>query len=246
MTLPRLRGTFVRMNFDNFDRIRVINLPHRKDRRAEMENQLAKVGLRNHARIEFFPARQFDEAGMFRSAGSRGCFTSHRDIVAEAANAGQSVLIFEDDCDFLPAVHTYELPKDFDLFYGGFVASDPNDPANSDIIGSHFLGLSARATKLAAAYFTDYGEQGSKPDARAAAEPGFNPNVRPGADGAYVWFRRAHPDLETVFVHLSVQRRSRTDIGKLKWFDRLPVVRGLAGMARKLKGQSSGAGYVFR
>jgi len=223
------------MIFDEFDQIRIISLPERKDRRREMRRQLARVGLVDDPRVAFFDASRFDEAGIFRAAGSRGCFTSHHTIIALSASAGESVLILEDDCDFLPEVRTYQSGGQWDVFYGGYMASDMSDPQNSDIIGSHFIGLSATAAKKAAAYFARYPDPDFPPDERAASEPGFNPNVRPGADGAYVWFRRAHPELRTQFSMLSKQRASRTDIGKLKWFDRTPVIRDLVGIARRLK-----------
>ncbi len=39
-----------------FDRIYIVNLPERTDRRREMEDQLVKVGLGGHPRVMFFPA----------------------------------------------------------------------------------------------------------------------------------------------------------------------------------------------
>jgi glycosyl transferase family 25 len=233
------------MLFDQFERIRIVNLPHRNDRRKQMDRQLAKVGLLGDPRVSYQKAYQFAEALNFRTAGSRGCFTTHREIITEAAEKGQSVLIFEDDCDFTPEAKQYHLRAPWDIFYGGYIASDPADPQNSDIIGSHFIGLSAAAAKKAAAYFARYPDPDLPPQPSAASEPGLDPAVRPGTDGAYVWFRRAHPELVAVFAQISVQRASRTDIGHLKWFDQMPVVREIVGAARRLKPHSS-AGYVFR
>ena len=227
------------MIFDEFDRIRIISLPKRKDRRREMMRQLSKVGLDEDPRVAFFDACRFDERGIFRAAGSRGCFTSHQHIICEAAAASQSVLILEDDCDFLPIIQTYESDRQWDVFYGGYTASDMRDPKNSEIIGSHFMGLNAVAAQKAAAYFLRYPDPSFPPDQRAAAKANFDPTIRPGADGAYVWFRRAHPELRTQFSMLSSQRASRTDIGRLKWYDRAPVVRSLAGIARSIKNVSS-------
>jgi hypothetical protein len=45
------------MLFEAFDRIFVINLESRKDRRIEMEEQLSHVGLARDARVRFFSAR---------------------------------------------------------------------------------------------------------------------------------------------------------------------------------------------
>ena len=223
------------MLFNSFDRIRIVNLPHRKDRRAEMERELRRIGLEREPRVAFFPAVATAEKGPFWRPGDNGCFLSHFSILKEAAEAGDSVLILEDDCDFLvPQVLEFEMPDSWDVFYGGdLAASNPDNLDDSEIIGSHFMGFSSRAAKAAAKYLTDYLEPDFPPDPRAAAEPGFNPAIRPSIDGAYVWFRRAHPELVTVFSMVGIQRPSRTDIGQLKWFDRTPGVRELAELARK-------------
>jgi glycosyl transferase family 25 len=56
-------------------------------------------------------------------------------------------------------------------------------------------------------------------------------------DGAYSWFRRAHPQFLTVLAspELGHQRHSATDIHPLKWFDKTPVLKSLVALARKLK-----------
>ena len=221
--------------FDAFERIRIVNLAHRTDRRAEMDEQLRRVGLQDDPRVAFFEAVQGQTEGLFYSKGAYGVFLSQRTILDEAAVAGQSVLILEDDCDFLPGAADFELNAGVDVFYGGYHASDPQNLHNSPIIGAHFMGFSARAAKAASAYLADYLNEDFPPDPESAREPDYNPNKRPGVDGAYVWFRRAHPDLKTQFAQIGVQRPSRTDIGRTAWFDRVPVVRNLAGAARRLR-----------
>ena len=235
------------MLFDQFERIWVVNLLHRKDRRAEMENQLAKVGLLGDPRVKFFDALSFEDAGPFRRTGSHGAFKSHLALLSKAQGP---ILILQDDCDFLfPAVLDYELPSDWDIFYGGYVASDPENPDAGDIIGAHFMGFSVRAAKAAASYLSAYLEPDFPPDPRASREPGFDPAFRPPIDGALVWFRRAHPELRTVFALLGIQRASRTDIGDQKWFDRLPLIRTLAELSRKSlrrwRRADRGNSYVF-
>jgi glycosyl transferase family 25 len=157
--------------------------------------------------------------------------------LTEAAAANQSILILQDDCDFLlPQARDYVMPE-CDVFYGGYSASDPRNPAESEIIGAHFMGFSARATKAAVEYLSSYLLPDFAPDPVAAAKPDFQPDVRPPIDGAFVWFRRAHPNLTTVFAMLSVQRSSRTDIGHQKWFDRAPGFRVMASFARACRGR---------
>jgi hypothetical protein len=57
------------MIFDQFDRIRVVNLRHRRDRRNQMNRQLAKVGLLGDPRVSYQKAYQFSDALNFRTAG---------------------------------------------------------------------------------------------------------------------------------------------------------------------------------
>lgn len=223
--------------FDAFDRIRIVNLASRTDRRAEMERELRRVGLSGDPRVAFFPAVTCSDSGQFPNRGAHGCFRSHQTLIEEAAQARHSLLILEDDCDFLtPEIATFRLPERWDILYGGYnEASDPENLHESDIIGSHFMGFSSRATRVAANYLNRYLEADFPPDARAAAEPGFNPAIRPPVDGAFVWMRRSHPELVTTFSMLSVQRPSRTDIGDQRWFDRLAGVRTVAGWARRVR-----------
>lgn len=226
--------------FSSFDRIRIVNLPARRDRRAEMETQLSRIGLLGDPRVEFFDAMSFTEPGPFLRTGSHGAFMSHLTLLQEAASEGQSVLILQDDCDFiLPDIAHYVMPTTWDVFYGGYVASDPDDLHRSTIIGAHFMGFSPRAATAAAEYLPKLLDPEFPPDPLAAAEPGFNLAIRPPIDGALVWFRRAHPDLRTVFAMLGVQRSSRTDIGNQRWFDRIPGLSQLAEFARRVRRRSA-------
>lgn len=201
----------------------------------EMLAQFERVGLAGDPRIEFFDALSFSDSGPFRRRGSHGNFKSRIPLLRDAGNAGQSILIFEDDCDFLiPEIFNYKLPDGWDIVYGGYTASNPRDLLNSDIVGSHFMGFSPRAAAAAADYLTAYLDPQFPPDPRAATESGFDPRIKPPIDGAFVWFRRSRPDLVTVFAKLGYQRSSRTDVGERKWFDQLPVVRQLVGVARQV------------
>jgi glycosyl transferase family 25 len=209
------------MILDAFDRIRIVNLAHRRDRRAQMEGELRRVGLLNDPRVAFFKAFQPADRGDFTSIGAQGVYASQKMILDEAAAAGESVLILEDDCDFSPHIMDYAAPDDWDIFYGGYMPSDWSDLAGSDIIGAHMMGFSARGTRLMSDYLRDLVYAG----------------IHPPIDGVYVWFRRAHPDVATHFATppLGHQRPSRTDIADLAFFDRLPILRALAGAARRVK-----------
>lgn len=218
--------------FDAIDRIWIVSLRARQDRRRAILKELQPFELGDKLRI--FDAYEMSERGPFRSKGSHGCYLSHLEILSEAAEAGESVFILQDDCAFLPAIHEYQLPA-CDVFYGGFEASNPGDLENSDIIGAHFMGFNATAAEQASVYLRKLLDPAFPPDRRAAAEPTFDPAIRPPIDGALVWFRRAHPELRTVFAKLSYQRSSRSDITPASLVDRIPILRDGAELARRLR-----------
>ena len=219
--------------FDAFESIRILNLPHRSDRRREMLAALAKFGLANDDRVSFFPGSIRTDRGPFASAGEHGCYLSHLALLKDAAAEGKTVLVLEDDCDFRPEAANYALPEQWDVFYGGYTAEDPNDLDTSNIIGAHCMGYSPRAAKAFASYLEDLLQPGFEPDALAVARGNYEPGVNPPFDGAIVWFRRAHPEMKTVFAQLAVQRSSRSDIASGILLDRtLPRA---ASAARKVK-----------
>jgi glycosyl transferase family 25 len=199
--------------FDAFDSIRILNLPHRADRRREMIQELTKLGLAEDPRVSFFQASVGRDAGPFLTKNVHGCFLSHLALLETAAKAGERVLVLEDDCDFNSSARDYEMPEDWDIFYGGYAAEDPTDLENSNIIGAHCMGYSPQAAKRLAAYLRALLEDPTFPaDAKAARERDFDPTIRPPFDGAIVWFRRANRDLKTSFAQIAVQRSSRSDI----------------------------------
>ncbi|MEH3102532.1 MAG: hypothetical protein PGN12_01315 [Sphingomonas phyllosphaerae] len=209
------------MLFDPFDHVRVINLKHRTDRRAQMLGELQRIGAAGDPRVAFFDACRFDEAGTFTSIGARGVYHSHLAILEEAAAQGASVLILEDDVDFTAAARDTVLPADWQIFYGGHYAARPDDLHNSDIIGAHCMGFRADIVPALATYV------------RGLLASSDHPPI----DGAYVWYRRAHPAVVTHFAvpPIADQRPSRTDIAELRFFDRWPVLRQAAQYARRLK-----------
>lgn len=215
------------MLFDNFDEIRIINLAYRTDRRAEMNRELKRVGLEGDPRVSFFDACTFPDQGNFTSKGARGVYFSQLSILKEAAARGHSVLILEDDTDFADGTERYELPAGWSIFYGGYYASDPTNLLASDIVGAHMMGFSRETVPQVAAYIEGLTQIDD------LTEDGIHPPI----DGAYVWFRRAHPEVPTHFAEppLGNQRPSRTDIADLRIYDRLPLVRELASLARSAR-----------
>ncbi|NVD44750.1 hypothetical protein [Qipengyuania atrilutea] len=206
--------------FDAFDSIRIINLPERKDRRSEMESQLAKVNLLSDPRVRFFDAIRPAERGDFTSVGAHGVYESHKRLLAEAASDGHSLLILEDDCDFTTDIEEAAATDDWDIFYGGYNAKDPSDLMHSDIEMAHMMGFSARGARLVSEYLENLEYEG----------------IHPPIDAAYIWYRRSHPETPTYFAvpPIGVQRSSASDIAPRPW-DRFGPTRMLAGGLRKLR-----------
>ncbi|MEH6757969.1 MAG: hypothetical protein V7676_10685 [Parasphingorhabdus sp.] len=209
------------LSFDNFDRIRIINLSNRTDRRREMDRELARLGLSDDPRVSYFAAIRPCDAGPFTSIGARGVYESQKQLLLEAAEQGESLLILEDDCDFVQGAEAYKIPENCDIFYGGHNAAQPDDLQNSDIMGAHMMGFSKDCAKAISTYLEQLRYEG----------------IHPPIDAAYVWFRRAHPEVATHFAvpPLAGQRASRSDIANLRWYDRLPILRTIANLIRAIR-----------
>lgn len=229
--------------FDRFERIVIISLPYRKDRRREMAAQLGRLGISiRDPRVSVFDAFRPDDAGGFESIGARGCFLSHL-AVLQMSSGGGSVLILEDDTDFTQDIRKRladalpALPQDWKIFYGGgrgLPASRGGAmtvaPPGVGITSSHFLAFNGGVIGLAASYL----------EAMLTRAPGDPRGGPMHVDGAYSHFRADHTELVTwaatpAFGH---QRASRTDIHRRKWFDRMVLVRGFVGLLRRLARRS--------
>ena len=204
-----------------FDMIRIINLPSRTDRRRDMERELDQLGLGRDLRIRFVDGIVVDDPVPFRLIGERGVFLSHLNILCEAAAAGSSVLILEDDADFTSAATDWKLADGCDIAYGGYSSSDSTDLATSNIIGAHCMGFSAKAAKALVPYL----------------EKLLTHESPPPIDGAYVWFRREFPGYVTSFADpvIAEQRPSRSDIAGSRPFDKIMILRPLLDLGRTVK-----------
>ena len=216
--------------FEAFDIIRVINLRSRRDRRNQMLAQLQSVGLADDARVAFFDAIRPVDKGPFSSVGAHGVYLSHKAILQEAVDRSASVLILEDDCDISESALQLDIGRGWDVFYGGYLASDPSDLDNSDIIGAHMMGFSAEGAKSMLDYLNGL--------CLSAQHPPI--------DGAYVWFRRDNPKSIALFAvpPVGFQRPSRSDIEPGKIFNRVPVLREVVGLVRSIIYRARGSKRV--
>ena len=238
--------------FASFDRVIVISLPDRADRRAEMAGELARIGTGfDDPRITLFPAIRPAEAAGFPGIGAHGAFLSHLAVLRDARAAGHgAILILEDDCDFAAGIEKLLPPAldmldtlGLDIFYGGYEL--PEGLGGADQHATPLL-LVHGATPVQMAHFVGFGRAaiaGLVPylEAMAGRAPGSAEGGPMHVDGAYNWFRASRPDLATWLARpqLGQQRPSRSDIAPPGALDRLPaplrrVARGMRRRFRRL------------
>jgi hypothetical protein len=224
-----------------FDRIFVINLPSRADRRREIDRQLRRIGLSLESpQVELFAAIRPDRKGDFDSIGAHGCFMSHLGVLRLARDRRYGrIVILEDDVNFAPRFSEQIegcvaalRAQPWDVFYGGYRLHQPIEltrplsllPSDQEALLAHFIALSDRAVTAATHFLS----------AMLTRRPNDPQGGPMHVDGAYGWMRRAHPDLisRLAVPQLGYQRRSRTDIHALRWFDRIPVVRTAVAATR--------------
>ena len=226
------------------DHIYVVNLPDRTDRRREIRRQFTRVGWDpDDPQITYFDAVKPVDQGAFPSVGARGCFMSHLGVLTAAGDAGfASVAIFEDDLDFaddfaqrVDAVSTALADRDWRIFYGGYHLE--TSLSRDDIVTAvtpdtvlrttHFVCFRSDAIARARDYLT---AMLSRPAGDAAGGPMH-------VDGAYHWFRRAHPSLNCYAATppLGHQRPSKSDIASGRWFDRAPALSHAVAALRRIK-----------
>lgn len=224
--------------FAAFPAVRIINLPHRADRRAEVTTELARLGATIDGRhIAFHAATRPADAGGFETIGTHGCFLSHLDTLRQAHRDGVStLLLLEDDvafsrseCDAMRATLAALADEDWDIFYGGSPVAATAAPLTlvapeTPVLLAHFVAFSARAIAGLVPYLE---AMLTRPIGSAEGGPMH-------VDGAYGWFRAANPALRTFAAtpHIAHQRASRTDIHRLRGLDRFAPLRPLLRAVR--------------
>lgn len=223
-----------------FDRIRIINLPSRADRRRAVTAELSKLGeVVGSSRVAFQVAVRPDEPGGFGTLGARGCFMSHLAVLQEAAKENvASLLILEDDVSF-SASERYVMPKALEvlarcpwgMFYGGSPIEHAADSITKlssaeAVMLAHFVAFTRPTIHELVPYLEAMLE---RPVGSADGGPMH-------VDGAYFWFRRDHPEvLSYAAPQIAHQRASATDIHDRRGIDQLPILRKLLIPARAIK-----------
>ena len=230
---------------DQFERVYIVNLPERGDRRREIEAELGRFGLRvDGEKIRYWNAVRPSDAGLFPSLGSRGCFLSHLGILNDAIEDGlDNLLIMEDDLAIdarfvqaQPAMCRVLQDRRWDFAYVGHVEPLPDDGgapvwqhARQPLVTAHFYALNRPVLRPLRDHL----------QACLAREPGHPLGSPMHVDGAYSLFRMQRPDTLTLIAAPSLggQRSSRSDIFPNKWYDRTPGLIQVAAWMRSIKNQ---------
>ena len=238
--------------FSLFDQIRIVSLAEREDRRREVAAEFERIGEAiDGRRTRYFIAQRPKELHDFPNLGAHGCFMSHLTILREAAEAGaERLLVLEDDVRFSKEFRQRDAElsealsgQRWDVFYGGFQldqrraasisaasASEAGlqiaDPGML-IMQTHCVGLAGPVIPRVVSYLEAMLQ-------RPTGDPEGGPMH---VDGTYSWFRKAHPEIRTLFASppIALQRSSKSDIYENTWIDRLPLVRHAVRVARHVK-----------
>lgn len=227
---------------DYFDRVYIINLPERTDRRADMEKELASAGLSpapDH--IEFFPAVKVADAAGFANAGYHGCFRSHLEVFKKAREvSAKHLLVLEDDAAFSPHFHRDEealaaqlQSQPWGLALLGHEDLEPPSDRPIRLISfpgevglSHFYAVHFSILDRLIEFF----------EAVLRRPPGHPDGGPMSPDGALNFFLARNPDIPAFITapNLGRQRSSRSDLSP-RWFDRIPVMRQAVELLRRAK-----------
>jgi len=229
---------------DTFDRICIINLPERGDRRRAVTRELGRLGVAvDGDRVRFFAATRPAGPGEFPSTGAHGCFLSHLQVLRQArADGVRRLLVLEDDVMFSATMGRAGVLSDtlraggWHLAYPGHALAARPGPlrwltAAEPLVCAHCYAVHGQAIDTV----IDHLEAClARPVGHALGSPMHY-------DGALTLLRRQHPELITLLASRSLagQRASRSDIIGPSWLDRLPVatlLRSLKNGMRRLAG----------
>lgn len=226
---------------DYFEKVRIINMVSRTDRRKETEQEFArhKFEINTH-KVSFFDAITPDEPKGFPNKGARGCFLSHLSILENSLKSNsRNLLILEDDICF--SKHISEFGKqcikdlsnmDWDIVYFGHTFENSPGPIQwlpleKPTQLSHFYALNGSAIKRLAECLE-----------LMLLRPGGHPEGGPmHYDGALNTFIKQNTDLKIFYIStdLGYQRPSKTNIHEHSFLDSNPVVQPIMTLLRLIK-----------
>lgn len=227
---------------EHFDRAYIVNLEDRLDRRKEVIQEFGHLGINvPNERVRFYDAKRLTERGEFPDVGTRGNFTSHRNVLELASKDKlRNVLVFEDDISFRdvePGVEdriVTRLARDaWDVVYFGYLlpsvagVEGPLAEYPSNVMGAHFYAINGTFIDPLLQFM-------NRCETRPAGHPDGGPMT---ADGALNHIRLQIPDVRVLLAvpNLAHQRSSRTDVHPTPIFDRIAVLQPLIRGARAIK-----------
>lgn len=225
-----------------FDSIRIVNLESRGDRRREVIHELAKLSITiDENNVKFSPAVKPETPNGFPSVGARGCFMSHLAILKQAYAAGvKNLLVLEDDVNFTPTI-SQTLPAiflemdnlDWDICYFGHHLS--LEKSSNSLFKRYYEGI--QTTHFYAVSRNVMPQLISFLELILTRPPGDPDGGPMHVDGAISTFRAQNPKVKTIVLcdPIGYRRPSRTDIHALRLYDRIPVIKEIMGLCRKLK-----------
>lgn len=222
------------------DRVYVINLPERTDRRRQIERELRIIGFPpGDPRVEFPHAPRPEDPNGFPSRAVYGNYLSHLAIIEDAAaNGYRRILVLEDDALFsrrlinLQAELVDELSsKPWDLCFLGHslireIADKPDGLVETGygFIWMHCFIVNASVHSRLLDYLK-----------LSMSLPRGDPRGgKMYIDAAYAHFRHQHPDVVTLVAKpaVSKQRGSPSSIATRRWFDQIGVLQPLLRQLR--------------
>lgn len=227
------------------DQVYVINLKVRADRRAEIDAQLRRIGLSLDAPgVTLFEASKPTDPAGFPTLGAYGCFMSHLAVLREARDKGlASVLILEDDLNFCDnfVVRFADVAAclgshAWGLWYGSYHLDAPL-PLSSAPCVRVAPALAVGTSALVAVNGSHIAPLVQYLEAMLRRSAGDSAGGPMHIDGAYCWYRQAHPEAATWLATppLGYQRSSRTDVHALRWFDRAGWAAAIVAWLRRLQ-----------
>ena len=229
---------------DQFDRVYIVNLPYRLDRRREINAELQRFNISiDGDKVRLLEAIRPEHEGNFPSIGARGCFLSHLKLINDAIKDDlENILVMEDDLqldarfleiqdEMCADLHR----KEWDFAYFGHVA-EPNQPDE--------FHWSSTEQGLQTTFFYALNKSVLRPlrdylEACLIRPPGDPIGGPMHVDGAYSMFRNQNSQFITLISLPSIghQRSSRSDVYDNKWFDKIWGIKQLVAFLRMLKNQ---------
>ncbi|MFZ4537061.1 glycosyltransferase family 25 protein [Propionivibrio sp.] len=226
---------------DHFDRVEIINMTSRLDRRRETEAEFAQHGFPiNTEKSRFFPAITPQDAACFPNRGVRGCFLSHLNVLASARDDQlRHILVLEDDISFSSTIKTLGAQAvaalegvDWDIAYLGHALDNlPGQPewlpVTSPMLLAHCYAINGRTLTRLVGFLE-----------QVLQRPPGHPEGGPmHYDGALNTFIQQNPQIKAYYFskNLGYQRPSRTDLHEVSIIDRSLVLRQFAGLYRAAK-----------